>query len=709
MECSLITPALSPASDSQSDKWSDKGGIQILPFKLPSKRRPKLNQRRATRACLGCRARKVRCDVTRRQPCGNCQWTGQECTLKIHARESIQKPTQADAVARYNKPSESLQPDSPATPLSCTTRDDEKYQYSATPEGDLPITIDTSASQDIPLSPSSSCTSSEINVLDQMRIKSISREQEIYLNQLPGFIKRFGKVLDDHDWEFLRSKDALTLPNPSLQAALIEAYFHNVHPLLPVLEVDQFLRSFDARSGQLSLLLFQSVLFAASAFIDMSLLADAGFQSRTEARLAFFEKARILYDFGCEKDNLTLVQSLLLMTLWHELPDQHRSVSHWIDVAISEAFAIDLHVDPSLIQPMVPLDIQKFRRRLWWCCLVRDRLTSLGKGRHSKIRDGDWNVSMLELSDFKFDHALTEHSRLPSIVCPYPWSDGTQDDLARIFIAQVYLICCFHLFDVLLRANAWVNRLPTADKCSFESYKLDLASWHDTQLPWEQSQPLSAGSIFRDEDTSAEFNLAILRVIYYVACFRLHQARMAVLVDDPNASRLDLELSKNDLQHSVCRLGETTRHIEEVSSKDFIPALELLLSVPAADIDFITLAIDGSDSGCRCMQVVDSMGDLELISSPGEASEHVWTPQDSSVQATYSVSDATETRCDLFTDEELLQSTFKGVFMDELMPSIKIESQDYNEVYMLNSTSYTEPQYMLEGLGPLYELFWCNE
>lgn len=37
---------------------------------------------RAPRACLGCRSRKVRCDVTRRWPCGNCQWSDRACIVR---------------------------------------------------------------------------------------------------------------------------------------------------------------------------------------------------------------------------------------------------------------------------------------------------------------------------------------------------------------------------------------------------------------------------------------------------------------------------------------------------------------------------------------------------------------------------------------------------------------------------------------------------
>ncbi|WXC60070.1 hypothetical protein SNK03_005924 [Fusarium graminearum] len=42
---------------------------------------------RAKRACLSCRSRKVRCDVTRQSPCSNCKWNTTECAV-IESRKS---------------------------------------------------------------------------------------------------------------------------------------------------------------------------------------------------------------------------------------------------------------------------------------------------------------------------------------------------------------------------------------------------------------------------------------------------------------------------------------------------------------------------------------------------------------------------------------------------------------------------------------------
>ncbi|KAJ0155875.1 Uncharacterized protein HZ326_1820 [Fusarium oxysporum f. sp. albedinis] len=48
----------------------------------------RIYRRRATRACLSCRGRKVRCDVTRTSmPCSNCRFNLTECVVPTGPRQ----------------------------------------------------------------------------------------------------------------------------------------------------------------------------------------------------------------------------------------------------------------------------------------------------------------------------------------------------------------------------------------------------------------------------------------------------------------------------------------------------------------------------------------------------------------------------------------------------------------------------------------------
>lgn len=98
------------------------------------------------------------------------------------------------------------------------------------------------------------------------------------------------------DVQYLGVKGALTLPNVTLQNALLQCYVEYVYPYMPLIDLHNFLSIVDRRdgvNGQTSLLLYQSIMFSATAFVDMKHLREAGFSSRKAARKAFFQKTRV--------------------------------------------------------------------------------------------------------------------------------------------------------------------------------------------------------------------------------------------------------------------------------------------------------------------------------------------------------------------------------------------------------------------------------
>lgn len=113
---------------------------------------------------------------------------------------------------------------------------------------------------------------------------------------LPPFIKPIpSKIGPDERW-YLAHKKALTLPPVALQNALLKAYVEYVHPYMPLLELHDFLNVVshrDGSAGQVSLFLYQSVMFVATAFIDEQFLKDAGYENRRAARKTLFGRTRV--------------------------------------------------------------------------------------------------------------------------------------------------------------------------------------------------------------------------------------------------------------------------------------------------------------------------------------------------------------------------------------------------------------------------------
>ena len=112
---------------------------------------------------------------------------------------------------------------------------------------------------------------------------------------LPEYIRPLPAKFQDDDIDFLHAKGALTIPNVDLRNELLKSYVQYVHNYMPLLDLDEFLGIVlrNDASQRLSLLLFQAVMFAGTAFIDFKHLRATGFETRKAARKAFFQRARV--------------------------------------------------------------------------------------------------------------------------------------------------------------------------------------------------------------------------------------------------------------------------------------------------------------------------------------------------------------------------------------------------------------------------------
>jgi hypothetical protein len=115
-------------------------------------------------------------------------------------------------------------------------------------------------------------------------------------HRLPGYLKPLPQRMTSVDIDYLFAKGALSLPDVPIRNALLRAYIEYVHPYMPLIEVHEILRIIEdgnGGQGRISLLLFQAIMFAGTAFVDMEHLRGAGYSNRKSARKAFFQKARV--------------------------------------------------------------------------------------------------------------------------------------------------------------------------------------------------------------------------------------------------------------------------------------------------------------------------------------------------------------------------------------------------------------------------------
>lgn len=120
--------------------------------------------------------------------------------------------------------------------------------------------------------------------------------QRLPSGQLPRYIKPLPAKIGPEEISYLEKKGALSVPKGALRSEMLRAYIEFVHPYMPLLDLHDFLTVVDrpdGSKGKVSLILFQAVMFAGAAFVDMSHLRSAGYATRKEARKDFFQKTRV--------------------------------------------------------------------------------------------------------------------------------------------------------------------------------------------------------------------------------------------------------------------------------------------------------------------------------------------------------------------------------------------------------------------------------
>lgn len=116
--------------------------------------------------------------------------------------------------------------------------------------------------------------------------------------------------LDKTDLSYLNKKGAFEVPSPRLLYRLLSAYLQFAYGYMPIIDLQELLGNFTGDSSTtVSWLLFQCILFAGVAFVDVLDLAAAGFNSRDEAHDHYFDKAQVsaYFKLNRQRCHLTIV------------------------------------------------------------------------------------------------------------------------------------------------------------------------------------------------------------------------------------------------------------------------------------------------------------------------------------------------------------------------------------------------------------------
>lgn len=432
---------------------------------------------------------------------------------------------------------------------------------------------------------------------------SHSKQSDILL---PRYVRPVPQSIMSEDLAYLDQRGAFMIPESGLRNELLRCYVQFVHPYLPLLDLQDFLATVEKNDSNdtLSLLLFQAVMFAATGFIDMRYLLAQGYDSRKAARRAFFQRAKLLYDFDYETNRVTVVQSVLLMTYWYEAPDDTKDIWHWLGIAVSLARTIGINCDTSAAG--MNIKTRRLWRRIWWCCFLRDRLISLGMRRPMRIPEKEFDLPMLELEDFETEAMPFELSRMLG-GCPAVKDLEKRVTLAKMCIALAKLCQCVTLvLDIqysLLAAKLGLTQETTvrlvpkttaADPSDVIRCDRQLEEWHSNQS--SEMHFFVPGTQERTNTNEGEVisvHRSLLTGVYLTAMSALHRPQImpalpfvVVAPELQELSRRKVREAANDITEMYKDLyaGDLIRYLPNTGVSCILPALIIhMLDLKSSD------------------------------------------------------------------------------------------------------------------------------
>lgn len=346
------------------------------------------------------------------------------------------------------------------------------------------------------------------------------------------------------DVNYLELQGCFRVPTRALLDDFLQQYFLHVHPMLPLVNEGDFweICGSGSRGGsesheRISLLVFQAILFAATPYISRETITALGHPTASAVRASLYRRAKLLYDLESESSPLSIAQASLLLSFWGPSSTRKPNTS-WLSLAIQHAKAAEAHhyaAMPTFSATTHPMQRrkQKTLKKVWWCCIIRDRTLGLLMRRPIQItRDHfDFGSSRIlgpsDLED-EFDKSKV-------------YSKQTKRSLAEILAQTIQLYVL--LTDILMVAfplddvPGWGREVRHHDSDRMRECKASLKKWHSSSLlkfPLSKSaQGSTNGSNssreFRHDSAILYTNL--MYMYYYSSCIVLchHEVLQMVL------------------------------------------------------------------------------------------------------------------------------------------------------------------------------------
>ncbi|OGM39645.1 hypothetical protein ABOM_011462 [Aspergillus bombycis] len=392
---------------------------------------------------------------------------------------------------------------------------------------------------------------------------------------------RLGQI-KECDVLLLESRGCLHLPSQSVLETFVRHYFLYVHPTLPILDETKFWHIFRQRHKvheRIPLVLLQAMLFAAAAFIPLEVANQYGSASLVDVRDSIFHKVTWLYSMNVDDDPVVMSQTALLLSYYNTHRDT-KSNSTWLGIAIRHAQAGNADQYDILSFS----DDRERLKRLWWSCILRDRMISLGTRRPLQILD----PRLPSQKDFLFFDDLKEEPSGSEV-----YNSNTKMAINSLISWQCeFAVVVTDILAMLYPGSQSLRlrslRIMDDQWSKLEQLKHDFSCWNDRFVSWAQCQ----GSL-----AHPSIKLFICSISIHSQTVRLalctYTSRILSECEAVRSQKSRLKGYGTELQGGLFKMTEEVKELIDSRMSEYLPVSVMAFTALPMILWGISVAVSG--------------------------------------------------------------------------------------------------------------------
>ncbi|KAL2817596.1 hypothetical protein BJX63DRAFT_440734 [Aspergillus granulosus] len=387
------------------------------------------------------------------------------------------------------------------------------------------------------------------------------------------FLEFRDSSIGQEDRAFLAAKGSLSVPDTQALHEFVRNYFLYVHPSFPVLNEAEFWASYTRSSSKIPLFVLHALLFAGCPYVTLSTIQACGFRTKTEARTAFYRRAKFLFDFTGEDQPLAQAQGAILLSHHASAAEPHAGTD-WLSRAIQSALTLDNSPGPHS-----PVDSIS-KKRLWWSIVLRDRCLSLALHRRTQmpVINPSLGIDTLDEGDFADE-----------IMNSYVYDPPTKRVLAKVLKEHYELALALSDMMPLVYSSHGI-RVASFSKDAFDATLLRVRCVESTLDRWLSTTKLPSLLSPKAHESVAVF-VNLVYMYYYAARINLTHFELLTIENHPQytpAYTTQLSRAGTTLHESMRQLTGVLEFLSYRGKSHTLP-LSLLGCLP---MPLLTTAID---------------------------------------------------------------------------------------------------------------------